>query len=81
MSNFHRLEVHPTPAYKRLGSFSLSSLGKRWGTSLGVWGAGAGITLIYLLSVTPIVKNRLLVKVPVLGRYYEDTTPASDKPF
>ncbi|KAG8217337.1 hypothetical protein J3R82DRAFT_5432, partial [Butyriboletus roseoflavus] len=37
--------------------------------------------ILQLLSVTPLVKNAFLVKVPLLGSYYEDKTPASDKPF
>ncbi|KAF5387043.1 hypothetical protein D9615_001650 [Tricholomella constricta] len=54
---------------------------KRWATSLGIWGVGAGTAALLLLSVTPLVKREFLVKVPVLGDYYEDKTPASDKPF
>ncbi|TDL27286.1 hypothetical protein BD410DRAFT_714114 [Rickenella mellea] len=53
----------------------------RWGSSLGIWGFGAGTAALFLLSVTPLVKRELLVKLPLLGRYYEDNTPASDKPF
>ncbi|KAF8894461.1 cytochrome b-c1 complex subunit 10 [Infundibulicybe gibba] len=54
---------------------------KRWVPTLGIWGVGAGTAALFLLSVTPLVKRELLVKVPVLGSYYEDRTPASDKPF
>ncbi|KAI0282209.1 cytochrome b-c1 complex subunit 10 [Russula aff. rugulosa BPL654] len=54
---------------------------KRWSGSLGLWGVGAGTALVFLLSVTPKVKNTLLLKIPVLSGYYEDKTPASDKPF
>ncbi|KAI0928823.1 hypothetical protein AcW1_005950 [Taiwanofungus camphoratus] len=54
---------------------------RRWGTSMGLWGAGAGILVLYVLSVTPLVKREFLSKVPVLGSYYQDKTPASDKPF
>ncbi|KAI0256462.1 cytochrome b-c1 complex subunit 10, partial [Lactifluus subvellereus] len=54
---------------------------KSWSGSLAVWGTGAGTALLFLLSVTPKVKNTLLLKVPVLSSYYEDKTPASDKPF
>ncbi|KIK06609.1 hypothetical protein K443DRAFT_129875 [Laccaria amethystina LaAM-08-1] len=54
---------------------------RRWATSLGVWGVGAGTAALLLLSVTPLVKREVLVKLPVLGSYYEDKTPASDKPF
>ncbi|KAH0830410.1 ubiquinol-cytochrome-c reductase complex subunit-domain-containing protein [Lanmaoa asiatica] len=54
---------------------------KRWTPTLGIWGAGVGTAALFVLSVTPVVKNGLLVKVPLLGSYYEDKIPASDKPF
>ncbi|RDB21304.1 hypothetical protein Hypma_011452 [Hypsizygus marmoreus] len=57
------------------------AVSKRWATSLGIWGVGAGTAALFLLSVTPLVKREFLVKVPVVGSYYEDKTPASDKPF
>ncbi|KAK1218256.1 hypothetical protein PQX77_014629 [Marasmius sp. AFHP31] len=54
---------------------------KRWVPSLGIWGVGAGAAAFLLLSVTPLVKREVLVKIPVLNLYYEDKTPACDKPF
>jgi len=54
---------------------------KHWAPTLGIWGVGAGTAALFLLSVTPVVKNGFLVKVPLVGSYYEDKTPASDKPF
>ncbi|KAJ7724061.1 ubiquinol-cytochrome-c reductase complex subunit-domain-containing protein [Mycena maculata] len=54
---------------------------KRWASSLGFWGVGAGAGAFLFLSVTPLVRSEVLVKVPVLKAYFEDTTPASDKPF
>ncbi|KAF9228640.1 hypothetical protein BS17DRAFT_744590 [Gyrodon lividus] len=54
---------------------------KRWAPSLGIWGVGVGTTAVFLLSVTPVIKNGILIKLPLLGSYYEDKTPASDKPF
>ncbi|KAF4614906.1 hypothetical protein D9613_002919 [Agrocybe pediades] len=54
---------------------------KRWTMSLGFWGASAGAAALLFLSVTPLVRREVLQKVPVLGSYYEDKTPASDKPF
>ncbi|KAG6832691.1 hypothetical protein H0H92_012263 [Tricholoma furcatifolium] len=54
---------------------------KHWASSLGIWGVGAGSAALLVLSVTPLVKREVLVKVPILGSYYEDKTPASDKPF
>ncbi|KAF9648068.1 hypothetical protein BDM02DRAFT_3187434 [Thelephora ganbajun] len=58
-----------------------SRFGKAWVSSLGVWGIGVGTAALFLLSVTPIVKNGVLVKLPLVGGVYEDKTPASDKPF
>ncbi|PAV23610.1 QCR10 subunit of the ubiqunol-cytochrome c oxidoreductase complex [Pyrrhoderma noxium] len=66
--------------YKPAPQFAISPI-KRWTSSLGIWGVGLGTAALFLLSVTPIVKRTFLVKVPVLGSYYEDKTPASDKPF
>ncbi|KAM5538997.1 hypothetical protein V8D89_007220 [Ganoderma adspersum] len=54
---------------------------RTWTPSLGLWGAGAGVAALFLLSVTPLVKRGFLSKVPVVGGYWEDKTPASDKPF
>ncbi|KDQ60656.1 hypothetical protein JAAARDRAFT_31626 [Jaapia argillacea MUCL 33604] len=76
-----KISYRPIPAYQRLGSFSASALSQRWALSLGIWGVGAGAAALLFLSVTPVVRNGLLVKLPVLGDYYEDKTPASDKPF
>jgi len=56
-------------------------LARKWAPSMVLWGAGAGIAALYFLSVTPKIKRTILVKVPVLGSYYEDKTPACDKPF
>ncbi|KAI0336413.1 hypothetical protein GY45DRAFT_1365941 [Cubamyces sp. BRFM 1775] len=54
---------------------------RAWTPSVALWGAGAGVAALYLLSVTPLVKRELLTKVPVVGDYFQDKTPASDKPF
>ncbi|KAJ7702323.1 hypothetical protein B0H17DRAFT_1043716 [Mycena rosella] len=54
---------------------------KRWAGSLSVWGFGLGSAAFLFLSVTPLVRREVLVKVPLLNKYFEDTTPASDKPF
>ncbi|KIN94481.1 hypothetical protein M404DRAFT_168141, partial [Pisolithus tinctorius Marx 270] len=54
---------------------------RNWGPSLGTWGVGIGATALFVLSVTPVVRNGLLIQVPVVGSYFEDKTPPSDKPF
>ncbi|THH33869.1 hypothetical protein EUX98_g217 [Antrodiella citrinella] len=71
-----RVHFQAVPPYRAATNFV-----SKWGLSLGLWGAGAGITALYLLSVTPLVKREFLTKVPLLGSYYEDKIPASDKPF
>ncbi|KIM49274.1 hypothetical protein M413DRAFT_438452 [Hebeloma cylindrosporum] len=71
-----RLSVHP----QTFVGANLTAT-KRWVTSLGIWGVGAGATALLFLSVTPLVRRELLEKTPLLGLYYKDTTPASDKPF
>ncbi|KAH9961205.1 hypothetical protein BGW80DRAFT_1181758 [Lactifluus volemus] len=78
-----RLAYYPTPATRRLGSLTFHTA-KRWSGSLAVWGAGAGTALIFVRSPRPLLhmKNTLLLKVPVVSQsFYEDKTPASDKPF
>ncbi|GLB35107.1 putative ubiquinol-cytochrome-c reductase complex subunit (QCR10) [Lyophyllum shimeji] len=54
---------------------------KPWAPSIGMWSVGIGSAALLVLSVTPLVKREVLVKVPVLGSYFEDRTPPSDKPF
>jgi len=71
-----KVHYHPTSPY----TLPLN-VGKRWVPSLGIWGVGAGTAVLFILSVTPLAKKGFLIKVPFVGSYYEDKTPASDKPF
>ncbi|KAF8350836.1 cytochrome b-c1 complex subunit 10 [Amanita rubescens] len=71
-----RLAYHPQPPLS-----ATTMVAKRWLPSATIWGAGAGTAVLFLLSVTPLVKREFLSKLPVLGEYYTDKTPASDKPF
>ncbi|RDX56898.1 hypothetical protein K466DRAFT_662140 [Polyporus arcularius HHB13444] len=71
-----RVQFHPVPPQKPV----IKAL-RAWTPSLGLWGAGAGVAALYLLSVTPLVKRGFLTKLPVIGGYWEDKTPACDKPF
>ncbi|KAI0035736.1 ubiquinol-cytochrome-c reductase complex subunit-domain-containing protein [Vararia minispora EC-137] len=79
MANARYLLLKHAPPYS-VGRFPVNSL-KAFTPSLGVWAAGAGTAALFLLSVTPKVKRTLLSKVPVVGTYFEDHQPASDKPF
>ncbi|KAF8184887.1 hypothetical protein K438DRAFT_1837047 [Mycena galopus ATCC 62051] len=54
---------------------------RRIASGFGIWAFGAGSAVFLLLSVTPLVRREVLLKVPLLKNYYEDKTPASDKPF
>jgi len=69
--HYHRTSPYTAPL----------NVGRRWLPSLSIWGVGMGTAVVFFLSVTPIVKKGLLVKAPLLGSYYEDNTPVSDKPF
>ncbi|KAH9951309.1 cytochrome b-c1 complex subunit 10 [Amylocystis lapponica] len=71
-----RVVYHQVPQHKLPVQFT-----RRWGTSMGLWGVGAGVMVLYVLSVTPLVKRGFLSKLPVVGDYWADKTPASDKPF
>ncbi|KAG7086610.1 hypothetical protein E1B28_002554 [Marasmius oreades] len=57
------------------------TLAKRWVPTLSLWGVGMGTAALLFLSVTPLVKREVLVKVPLLKHYFEDKTPDCDKPF
>ncbi|KZV93351.1 hypothetical protein EXIGLDRAFT_835769 [Exidia glandulosa HHB12029] len=75
--------VSPPPRWAQLTGIH-PSFTRRWSGSLALWGAGAGIYVLYILSVTPLVKREFLTQVPVtppqIGSYYEDKRPASDRP-
>ncbi|EUC65047.1 ubiquinol-cytochrome-C reductase complex subunit [Rhizoctonia solani AG-3 Rhs1AP] len=64
----------------RLGPLTLGSL-KPWAGTAGRWGVAAGAAVTLFMSVTPIFQKDVLLKIPVLSTYFEDNTPASDKPF
>ncbi|EAU91242.1 hypothetical protein CC1G_06877 [Coprinopsis cinerea okayama7 len=70
-----RVFIHPSPAQAAL------SAAKPWTRSAGIWGFGTGAAVFLLLSVTPLVRREVLEKTPGLSWYFEDKTPASDKPF
>ncbi|KAG8930634.1 hypothetical protein FRC03_001853 [Tulasnella sp. 419] len=72
-----RVLYKPRPSF--LGITSVGAKG--WVPSLALWGAGAGTAVALLMSATPLFKNDVLVKIPVIGSYYEDKTLASDRPF
>ncbi|KAF5391723.1 hypothetical protein D9757_001783 [Collybiopsis confluens] len=59
----------------------LGQILRNWSPSLATWGAGVGAGALLFLSVTPLVRREVLSKVPVLKGYFQDDTPASDKPF
>jgi len=80
LSDMAKLAYKPAPVWAQLGALRLHAV-RQAPSSFALWGIGAGTAALLLLSVTPLVKREVLVKVPVLGNYYEDKTPASDKPF
>ncbi|KAL1746069.1 hypothetical protein HDZ31DRAFT_62523 [Schizophyllum fasciatum] len=60
---------------------SLLSFSRHFTFTGAAWGFGAFSAATLLLSTTPLLQQRVLVKVPLLGNYFEDKVPASDKPF
>ncbi|GMK59185.1 hypothetical protein CspeluHIS016_0702000 [Cutaneotrichosporon spelunceum] len=52
-----------------------------FGSSLVIWGAGAGIAVALFMSSVPIFQRDVLDKIPVVRDYFVDDTPESDKPF
>lgn len=65
-----RVSFHTVPAYKATTDVRLSALivsyntdsksqfGRRWGMSLGLWGAGAGVAVLYVGSpICPCLKQ------------------------
>ncbi|QRV89962.1 ubiquinol-cytochrome C reductase complex subunit [Ceratobasidium sp. AG-Ba] len=51
----------------RLGPFTFAGA-RPWIRTAGVWGAGAGAAVALLMSVTPIFKKDVLLKVPVVSQ-------------
>ncbi|KDQ16341.1 hypothetical protein BOTBODRAFT_31031 [Botryobasidium botryosum FD-172 SS1] len=72
-----RFTYQPQPHF---AGYTLAGV-RRFVPTLGVWGLGAGAAVTLLLSSTPLFKKDVLLKVPLLSNYFEDKTPASDKPF
>ncbi|KAG6333603.1 hypothetical protein ID866_5488, partial [Astraeus odoratus] len=58
---------------------------RNWGPSLGVWGFGAGTAALFVLECFYFPSTLILLiralSAPQIGDYFEDKTPASDKPF
>ncbi|WVR07564.1 hypothetical protein IAU60_004606 [Kwoniella sp. DSM 27419] len=53
----------------------------QWRSPLMIWGVAAGAAVSLFLSDVPLFKKDVLIKVPVVGNYFIDKTPDSDKPF
>ncbi|WWC91825.1 uncharacterized protein L201_006772 [Kwoniella dendrophila CBS 6074] len=49
--------------------------------TLVLWGGAAGFAVSLFLSDVPLFRKDVLIKVPVVGNYFIDKTPDSDKPF
>ncbi|WRT70114.1 uncharacterized protein IL334_007108 [Kwoniella shivajii] len=73
------------PSFIRRSQFGLNGFNaeriSRWGTPLALWGVAAGAAVSLFLSDVPLFKKDVLIKVPVVGNYFIDKTPDSDKPF
>ncbi|KZT57190.1 hypothetical protein CALCODRAFT_496497 [Calocera cornea HHB12733] len=72
-----RFDVKPNPWNVMPRGFHY----RPWAMPLALWGVAAGTFVSMLMSTTPLFKHDVLMKVPGLKGFYEDNTPASDKPF
>ncbi|EJT98453.1 hypothetical protein DACRYDRAFT_57596 [Dacryopinax primogenitus] len=52
-----------------------------WLAPLCLWGAAAGTFVTLLMSPVPLFQKDVLLKIPGIKDFFEDTTPISDKPF
>ncbi|ODQ65334.1 hypothetical protein NADFUDRAFT_51928 [Nadsonia fulvescens var. elongata DSM 6958] len=71
------------PSYKAIpqfGGYTLAST-LRWTPALTYWGVGSLIGAIFLIEGIPRTRRDILQKIPVIGSYWIDNTPESDKPF
>ncbi|KAI4525790.1 hypothetical protein EV122DRAFT_258005 [Schizophyllum commune] len=60
---------------------SILSYSRHFTFTGAAWGFGFVSAATLLLSTTPLLQQRVLSKAPLLGNYFTDKTPASDKPF
>ncbi len=49
---------------------SLMTKLKVWAPTLSIWGASAGIGILYFGEGIPLVNNDILSKIPILGKRY-----------
>ncbi|WVN87526.1 uncharacterized protein L203_102709 [Cryptococcus depauperatus CBS 7841] len=73
------------PVYTRKRQFGFAGLTPErlrfWAPTAAIWGVAAGAAVSFLLSDVPLFQKDVLIKVPMLGTYFKDTTPESDQPF
>nr|XP_018261012.1 ubiquinol-cytochrome c reductase subunit 10 [Kwoniella dejecticola CBS 10117]OBR83170.1 ubiquinol-cytochrome c reductase subunit 10 [Kwoniella dejecticola CBS 10117] len=73
------------PAFLRRSQIGLNGITperlRGWTTPLMIWGVAAGGAVSLFLSDVPLFRKDVLIKVPVVGNYFIDKTPDSDKPF
>ncbi|CAO1629656.1 unnamed protein product [Jaminaea pallidilutea] len=73
--------ARPTPQFQpHLGRISSESA-QKWLMTLGIWGGALGGAGMLFLSSVPIFQHDVLMKIPFVASYFEDTTPDSDKAF
>ncbi|ODV88437.1 hypothetical protein CANCADRAFT_29624 [Tortispora caseinolytica NRRL Y-17796] len=71
------------PTYVTLPRFAGISYQRyiRWGPTLGLWGAGAVLTLLYFAEPMPDVRRDLLSKMPIFGSYWDRPIAPEDNPY
>ncbi|KAF2199449.1 hypothetical protein GQ43DRAFT_398716 [Delitschia confertaspora ATCC 74209] len=71
------------PKYKQ--QFNFHGITKqhaiRFGTMAGSFGAVAGIFALFFFAEVPKVRDDIMIKVPIIGEYFEKKIAPEDNPF
>lgn len=82
MSSYSSLYGPKIRSQPNIAGYPLKSL-RPVGTTAAGFGAVALITILFLAGPIPRVQDDILVKIPVIGKYWvgKRDIPASDNPF
>jgi len=53
----------------------------KWTPSLTLWGASAGVAVVFFADSITRLRNDVYSKLPVIGSYYDDSVDPEDTPF
>lgn len=79
VSGNYRLAPRYKTAYVAEGMWTLPKV-FRWTPTLGLWGGSALVAVLFFADSIPVYR-RVLDKLPVIGKYYDDSVDPEDTPF